>query len=148
MTIERIIRTPSEINYNGVKTQNLTKDDAIDERTDLSASIKLVDSTGNILLLMETMPLDLETERLHGCFLRRIEYHEKLINMFWDMTLRDFRTCVRLSNVINEVGLLEYCYQYLWVQIPNNMLKQSILTDFDWHKTFEDGEYTTMIDKW
>lgn len=124
MTTENVIHQEGEININNLRIEHFSAKDCTDNNTDISTSIKLVDQNNNIWMSIETQPLEMYAEEaqreIHGCFIRKFEYDERLIDcaysLVWTDFLREFDSNIRYSMFFCLDNKLKCRYQYVWAQ--------------------------------
>ena len=139
MIIERAIHYEKELNLNSIvqEPKPLEKIDVLDDNTDIYVSLKLEDNEGNILMIIEAMPLCIDADEpnfnIQGCFIRRFEYVEQLLsspfNSVVDKCIKTF--AIRIKNryvPLQQEGYLTQ-YQYVWTkkELRNECIIAAIL---------------------
>ena len=121
MTEEYFIEFEREINCSGLQNRMFDVSDATDEATDSATSQKLIDDEGNVLMLIEALAVDFsekdDKKYEKGCFIKRFEVVEKLINsQVWTDFLKSFVTSARYAMIPCGDCDFESKYTYIWAQ--------------------------------
>lgn len=119
-SIERQIQFYNKVNITDVYIKHLELQDCIDNLSDVDTSFKLVNKDGDILLLIECMPLDIwidgDSKGDKGCFIRRFEYY---VDAPCQVFFKQFITAVKFKMTNCNEGFLSY-YKYVWTKISKN----------------------------
>ena len=144
MTNEKEIIINGNIPYD-LSIKMFGEADATSKETNLSASVKLIDSKGTVYMLIECETRDISSEDnqyVKGCFIRRFEYEKRLINTrIWADTINSFVTSVKYSMVPIENDRFLSRYRYIWAQTNNGycIIAEVLGLAVEW----KDGEITT-----
>lgn len=120
VTIERILQVDG-VDFSSLEKKPFTKSDVSNEMTDINVSMKLIDSFGNVVMLIEAMGIDIypddDSFGKKGCLVGRFEFVEGLINTHhWNDFLKSFLTSIRYSMIPCDNGHFLGRYKYIWAQ--------------------------------
>ena len=121
MTEERFIEFEGAINLYSLRKVMFDAEDATDEATDKSVSMKLIDGDGNVFMLIEALTTDFSESDAKkyekGCLIKRFEFVERLINSsVWADFIMSFVTSVRYAMIPCGDCNYQCRYTYIWVQ--------------------------------
>ena len=127
MTTHRIIDYPQGLDLNSI-CQNpvpLKKADITDEKTDMGVSLKVVDSDGQAILLLEVEPRCIDNsepeKNIMGCYIRRFEYVADFFRAPYSSIRDSFITAFELRLMTRPVPLKPNGpltnYSYIWAEI-------------------------------
>lgn len=125
MTIERVIHYNGEIDLFNLQQIRFSETDRTSETTDMDVSKMLVDSDGNILVLIEVLTIDFyptdDANNTKGCYIKRFEFAEAILDKqpFIDF-IKDFVTSVRYRMVWTNGNRFKAYYNYIWTQKNEN----------------------------
>lgn len=122
-----MIEYPKGLTLNSIRQDpvRLEESDGIEKQTDLSASLKLVDTDGRVLLLIETEPRCIDAcepdKNIMGCYIRRFEYVADFFRAPYSSIRDSFISAFKHRLIASPVplkrnGLLTY-YSYIWAEI-------------------------------
>lgn len=121
LTTEIIVDNNSKINLLGLQKMNFEKDDSTSDNTDMDVSMKLVDEFGEVVMLIEVIPMDLhlgddETGN-KGCFIKRVFIIKSIINTQpWYDFLNKFLTAVNYKMIPCNNNRFIARYNYIWAE--------------------------------
>lgn len=101
---------------------HLTQDETLDDQSDLTTSIKFVDSKGKSVLLIETTPRNICSDEINkniqGCYVIRFEFVKKLLednyNGILSSFLSHFVSLVKCLTKAQSNGNYLTHYNYIW----------------------------------
>lgn len=143
MTIEGLIGREEAINLQKLHVADLDISDVIDNNSDIDVSAKLVDEDGNIVMIIEAMPMNIshneDSNNERGCFIRRFEFTECLVNTQpWTDCFISFGTGVRYKMELGENDMFVSYYKYVWAKMPRN--EQCVVADVLGMEEFADED--------
>ena len=141
VTIEQEIQFDNKVDTKNVEIKHLKVNECIDSDSDIYTSFKLINQDGDVLLLLESMPLDLfkddDIKGHKGCFIRRFEFYKKAP---YEEFTKAFLTAVRYKMISCDNNHLIAYYSYLWLKLHKTD-KYLINLLFNLKNKMDMGEY-------
>lgn len=121
MTKETILKPIANIDITTIHKERLSASEITSPQTDADISMKLVDNSGNVIMLIEvsSCTINAKDEEIYrkGCFVNRFEFVENFVNTTcWTEFLKTFITAARCQMIPVETGKYLARYQYIWAQ--------------------------------
>lgn len=121
MTKETVLKPISNIDITTIHKARLSASEITSPQTDENVSMKLIDSSGNIIMLIEVLSCSINTiddkTCRKGCFVKRFEFLEEFVNTpYWKEFLTSFMTAARYQMIPVEDGKYLAYYKYIWAQ--------------------------------